>query len=262
MSLWQRVSQQSRVAEREGGLEPFASEVLALEDDGIEFTVRVLTQVAHASRTVKSERDPFSPPYEASLFVGDVTKTHVAILNKYNVLPDHVLVVTRAYESQEALLTRADFEAWWPLLNEGDALGFYNAGGRAGASQPHKHMQAVPLVDTRKGRTPFDRALVHGGLPFAYALAGFESDPIRAHAAYWKLLREVDCAAPGASYNLLVTRDFMWVVPRRAGGHDGIGVNALGYAGSLAVRDRATLDKLRVMGPLRLLTQVGRARRE
>ncbi len=69
----------------------------------------------------------------------------MAILNKFNVVDNHLLIVTREFEQQRSLLTLRDFEALWRCLNEYDSLGFYNGGPEAGASQPHKHLQLVPL---------------------------------------------------------------------------------------------------------------------
>ena len=69
----------------------------------------------------------------------------MAILNKFNVVDHHLLIVAREFEDQRALLALRDFEAWWRCMSEYDSLGFYNGGPEAGASQPHKHLQLVPL---------------------------------------------------------------------------------------------------------------------
>ena len=44
-----------------------------------------------------------------------------------------------------------------------------------------------------------------------------------------------------APYNLLVTRDWMLLVPRVVSQVEGVAVNALGFAGSLFVRDEAQM---------------------
>jgi len=82
--------------------------------------------------------NPFSPP-EKELTVADVTDTHIAVLNKYNVMDHHLLIVTRRFEDQETLLTLRDFEALWLCMAEYDGLGFYNGGAkpvRAAAQAP------------------------------------------------------------------------------------------------------------------------------
>lgn len=77
----------------------------------------------------------FNPflPYEEEMFVAKMPPGHVLLLNKFNVVDDHVLIVTEAFEEQTALLTNADFIAMWSALREIDGLSFYNAGQVAGA---------------------------------------------------------------------------------------------------------------------------------
>jgi len=58
------------------------------------------------------------------------------------------------------------------------------------------------------------------------------------HATY----RELLARCPQAPYNLLATRRWMLVVPRRQERYEKISVNALGFAGSLFVRNAAELE--------------------
>jgi ATP adenylyltransferase len=57
-------------------------------------------------------------------------------------------------------------------------------------------------------------------------------------------------------YNLLATRRWMLLVPRSAEHAHGISLNALGFAGSLFVRDAAQLETVRWIGPMALLRAV------
>ena len=79
------------------------------------------------------------------MFVADISPTHVCLLNKFNVIDHHLLVVTRAFEEQDAAINAADFAALWVCMAEVDGLAFYNGGKLAGASQRHKHLQIAPL---------------------------------------------------------------------------------------------------------------------
>ena len=45
------------------------------------------------------------------MFVADVSDTHLCLLNKFNVIEHHLLIVTRKFEHQETLLTVRDFQA-------------------------------------------------------------------------------------------------------------------------------------------------------
>lgn len=223
-------------------------------------------------------RDPFLP-YEEALYVGDLTDTHVVVLNKFNVVPEHLLVVTRAFEHQDRLLGAADFEALLACLAEVDGLGFYNGGVIAGASQPHKHLQVVPLPFESEGPEVPVAPLLDGagtqagptrvkGLQFRHAFLtsppGLPEDPARSAiellGRYRALLEAIDRPAiPGAHgetcapYNLLVTRRWMLAVPRREECFEGISLNSLAFAGALLVRDRRQLERLRAAGPMRAL---------
>jgi ATP adenylyltransferase len=55
---------------------------------------------------------------------------------------------------------------------------------------------------------------------------------------------------------MLVTRDWMLVIARSRDAVAGISVNALGYAGSLFVRDTDEARLVETIGPLRLLAAV------
>ena len=55
-------------------------------------------------------RNPFLP-YEEDLWVGHLSDSHTLLLNKFNVVPHHVLVVTRQFESQQDPLNSKDLAA-------------------------------------------------------------------------------------------------------------------------------------------------------
>ncbi len=57
-------------------------------------------------------------------------------------------------------------------------------------------------------------------------------------------------------YNLLITRRWMLLVPRSRENWRGVSINALGFAGSLLVRNRSELDELTRIGPLAVLRSV------
>lgn len=269
----------------QGALYPIDTVATELDDAGIRFVVR---QVSSLARKAQAQRQP-SPraadpflPYEPELFVADISPTHVALLNKFNVIEHHLLIVTRAFEDQKTLLTPNDFDAWCRCLAEFDSLGFYNGGTEAGASQRHKHMQMVPLpLGEPSVPVPLAPLLVPmrgstriaplPGLPFENAFAWLPANSthplaVEAHTCYRALLDALGIAAGDAGaimqqsvpYNLLMTTRWMLVVPRTAQSAEGISVNALGFAGSLFVRDAAQLQVLRRLGPMALLRRVAR----
>jgi ATP adenylyltransferase len=285
-SLWPALRAQTRHALQCGALQPIETALTHLEEGGVRFAVRQVSSLARkeaARRTDAStasgpnapRRNPFLP-YETDLCVGDMSPGHVALLNKYNVIDDHLLIVTRRFVPQTALLDQADFAALLVALRGREALGFYNGGEQAGASQAHKHLQAVPLPLDDSGLNAPIESLFNSEsisnhaieLPFKHAFAALDlmaNDAER--AAFNGYRRLLDAAGIGAidgdgfqhqsaPYNLLVTRRWMLLVPRAAERVDGISLNALGFAGSLFVRDAQQLATLAQIGPMTALSRV------
>jgi ATP adenylyltransferase len=63
-------------------------------------------------------------------------------------------------------------------------------------------------------------------------------------------------------YNLLATRQWMLLVPRSRERYGSISVNALGFAGSLLVRDGGQMRRIKAAGPMTVLTEVAVKRAE
>lgn len=278
-TLWQAVLDTTDSAIASGALERIPTRMSLVEEEGIRFQVHIVQQLERKRRAKITQRrtgtNPFLP-YEEALFVAHISDTHVCLLNKFNVMDHHLLLVTRAFEDQETLLTQADFEAMWLGLREFDSLAFYNSGEVAGASQPHKHLQQVPLpLGGGRGRTPVEAlmagATFHGTLgtvdafPFVHAVARVGHlkgvPPGEAAAAtesvYLEMLGHPGPGQPLPPYNLLVTQDWMLFVPRSVERYGPISVNALGFAGSLLARDEGEATIIRERGPLGILTDVG-----
>jgi ATP adenylyltransferase len=275
-SLAETVDGVTAAALRSNALQPIATEQRFVEEGGVRFIVRKVSSLARkGSAKPGKPANPFLP-YDPALFVAEVSDTHVCLLNKFNVLDRHLLIVTRHFEDQETLLTVADFEALSNCMAEIDGLGFYNGGAVAGASQSHKHLQLVPLpmaddgpgipiepllaaaeTDGTVGRVP--------GLPFRHAFAWLDAapsadSPVAAealHGRYRALLAavgiEARCAEP---YNLLLTRKWMLLVPRSQECFEAISINALGFAGSLFVRDTRQMKTIEHHGPMTVLRRV------
>src|SRR4029450_12853205 len=135
--------------------------------------------------------------------------------------------------------------------------------------QRHKHLQFVP-VPLVPGDQPvpiapaLDQGAVYGkigfspALPFVHAIARLDSHwpaaPEQAAQStlelYLAMLAAVGLPVAGEGgqqpgpYNLLLPREWLWLVPRSQEEVDGVAVNALGFAGSLFVQDEAQLALL------------------
>lgn len=276
-TLWPALLERTARARERKAIHSIPATPEVIEQSGVPFQVRVIKALTkkEEARTADPIANPFLP-YDPDLFVADISPTHVALLNKFNVVDHHLLIITRTFEPQEALLTREDCAALLSCLAEIDGVGFYNAGAIAGASQRHKHLQLIPfaaLPDARLPVEPLLRSARMAGatgtvpdLPFQHVYAPMEpawGDPRRDGASsllacYHSLLQAVGLSVeePSAPYNLLVTRQWLLLVPRSRECFEGISINALGFGGALLVKDAAQLAMLRQHGPMAALLHV------
>ncbi len=110
-TLWPALLERTAHARDRGAIRFIPTTPEVIEQSGVTFQVRVITTLALKAFTIaQSNADPFLP-YNPDLFVAEVSPTHVALLNKFNVVERHFLIATRAFEPQEALLTCEDCAA-------------------------------------------------------------------------------------------------------------------------------------------------------
>jgi ATP adenylyltransferase len=112
----------------------------------------------------KKKFDPFeNPPRE--LFITDVptsNPSHILVLNKYPVIANHFILATKTNKQQTHVLEEDDLAAAYACLKaweEGPGskpnslFAFFNSGDNSGASQPHRHLQFLPIDDMRASDT-------------------------------------------------------------------------------------------------------------
>ncbi|BAZ39539.1 Ap4A phosphorylase II [Calothrix sp. NIES-4101] len=271
-TLWNRVKAAKKIALASGALLSIPTECEVVEQDEVKFLVRVLSNLVRkdASKKQEEKQKDFNPflPYEQDLWVADISETHVCILNKFNVVDNHLLIITRAFAEQESLLNPQDFAAMWACLTDFDGLAFYNGGKVAGASQRHKHLQIVPLPLGNIGvSVPIEPLFASAiftdaigfipGLPFVHAFTWLNPDKtgMATWECYCNLLQAVGLK-DGKNYNLLATRKWMLLVPRLCECFESISVNSLGFAGALLVRNTEQLQLLQEYRPMNILKSV------
>lgn len=297
-TLWQQVLSRTEHAQRCGAIQPLPTEAHTIEQAGVQFLVRQVKNLvrkdqAKAKQSRSPQDKPVNPflPHEENLFVTNLSATHFCLLNKFNVIDHHLLLITRSYEDQENLLTLADFAAASVCLAEIEGLVFYNAGQAAGASQPHKHLQLLPLPLTCTGpslpitplletaiaqnqtaQTSMSSIAIGTIAEFSFHHAfvqlrvDWQTDPLAAAqtmlTCYKALLQTVGIQGVGAQqrqsapYNLLMTRDWMLLVPRSQASSRSIAVNSVGFAGMLLVRTEQQMQIIQDCGPLTVLAEV------
>lgn len=276
--LHSRITEQTEFAKKCGSLQSIPTEYEIVEHNGIPFIVRILTNLIRKEKANREKPKDFNPflPYDQDLFVANISDTHLCLLNKYNVVDHHLLIVTREFENQKNLINLADFIALSACLKQIDGLAFYNGGKMAGASVRHKHLQLVPLslVENQKN-IPIETIIndsskdkisafnfIHGWQKLDF---NWENSPEKlgkkALKIYQKLLKKVDIYEKknhkqSGPYNFLMTKNWMLIIPRSAEKYQEMSINSLGFAGALLVKNQAQLDLVKTQQPLTILEQI------
>ncbi|WP_297187280.1 hypothetical protein [uncultured Porticoccus sp.] len=295
-ALWQQIQAVTKSALSSGALKSIPTRCIeqqvTIGQNSLHLQIRLVTNLARKSKATKDaasqvnkpgDFDPFLP-YEPALYVGELTDHYRCLLNKFNVMDYHILMVTTEFAYQREPLNSEDFYAALICLQAQRGLIFFNGGPDAGSSITHKHLQMIPLTETRNetdNSYPFEPLFKYlpltaegskqSALPFPHRVArtcypvGKEPAEIRRCAElncrnYHKILSELelqnqaDGLAP--AHNLLMTRDHLWVVPRSQSSYNNLAINALGFAGTILVKNNQQLTQLDQIGCLELLKNV------
>lgn len=285
-TLWPQVQRCTQQALASGALQPIDTQHEYVEQQGMRFLVRILAslrrkEAAQSQAKMPNQTKDFNPflPYEEALFVTHLSPTHLCLLNKYNVVEHHMLIVTRQFEEQDSWLNQEDFWALATCMAEVDGLAFYNGGRLAGASQRHKHLQLIPTLECPDGSPlpiePLLETVLASGhlgsspsLPFRHSILAlnlnWQASPLGLSdellKAYSQLMQHAGIEYRGRispqPYNLLLTRRWMMLVLRCQDSYRSIPINSLGFAGSLLVKNQAQMDLLKTIGPMTLLKKV------
>ncbi|KAK4208039.1 inositol phospholipid synthesis protein Scs3p [Rhypophila decipiens] len=256
--------------------------------------------------------DPFDKP-QPGLFIADLSPSHFLVLNKFAIVEEHFILATKEFKWQTDLLEEADLAAALGCIRAyhefalsqkdgkdeqkhdareeqqesgyGELFVFFNCGEHSGASQPHRHLQLLPVERMRDGlentdttgkrwnvlaESLLDGADVARRLPFKTFAERIHGDvsPKELYALYLKLYqracdavlgqKEAEEQAAGEaqiSYNLAMTRDVLVVMPRLAEGAEikteedavvgKLALNGTVLAGTALVKSQGEWDTLR-----------------
>ncbi|ORX49542.1 HIT-like protein [Hesseltinella vesiculosa] len=240
----------------------FENEIFIKEDHGIKYQINYVPSLAkkavpstiHESsdklRSVHQDKpiNPFLCP-DPALVVKEVDNYRI-LLNKFCIIPHHLLIVTKEFQEQSQPLLPPDLLIAWRTMEEAYAkpgVIFYNCGEDSGASQRHKHVQLIPVSD--QGVQPPIQEMLnkiddpkHGEvyslneLPFVHVLLMLDPRALKSKddgvveeylgQMYFGLLdsmfHQIRLADPSQlqgkkpSYNFIMTDRFMMLVPRRS----------------------------------------------
>jgi ATP adenylyltransferase len=128
----------------------------------IQFQLRFSPSISQKPKSARPEGgknpiNPFLQPPEA-LLIADVgyASSHILVLNKFAIVPEHFILATKEFKEQIHLLEENDLGAAYACLrayaDRGKELfAFFNSGKHSGASQPHRHIQFLPVDSMMSG---------------------------------------------------------------------------------------------------------------
>jgi sulfate adenylyltransferase (ADP) / ATP adenylyltransferase len=107
------------------------------------------------------------------LVVTQLPPSHYLILNKFAVVPEHFILVTKAFKPQSHILEEDDLAATYACIkayneyrgqeeNDGGLYAFFNSGTHSGSSQPHRHIQLLPIQRMHDGLEKTDASATSG----------------------------------------------------------------------------------------------------
>ncbi|KAF2022202.1 HIT-like protein [Aaosphaeria arxii CBS 175.79] len=244
--------------------------------NGLPFQLRYCPSLAKkpqplAQKAPKTKKpNPFENP-DPALHIADIPSsnpTHYLVLNKFPIIPEHFILVTKSYKQQTHALEEDDLEATYVCLKawQGDLangqqrrlFAFFNSGEHSGASQPHRHLQFLPVENVKADNENNDWELLiddilanakpadqegllqNAVVPFTHYAVRFPDEPTPSQLlkAYHDLYRAAEKAVRAfeqndpaklalhsteggdlpISYNLGITTSGMVILPRRAEG--------------------------------------------
>jgi ATP adenylyltransferase len=209
--------------------------------------------------------NPFFPPDPATLIKSielENGSLYNLLFNKYCVTPLHLLITTSEYISQDSPLSWDDFRVAMKvtcefMLEDADWMVFYNCGAISGASQQHKHIQLVMIgKDTKVPLSISDMEEIYGPRYFCPFLNNPRDDELLKcwHDSYTKLMSFVEA---GCSTNILFTKKWMLVVPRKKLGFNDWNPNSLIFVGYLLSRSDEETKMIKELGPLNIIKSLG-----
>eukprot|EP01084_Bolivina_argentea_P075393 136689_1 len=141
------ITKTSNIAKETGYLISFKSEQIFIQNNNIKFMVTLAKNLAKKPKPKISEnefKDPFIAPFDIGCHVIDLNNEYKILLNKFNVVPNHILIITSNFVKQTLPLIAKDFDITMKVILSMNGLCYFNSGPFSGASQPHKHIQIIP----------------------------------------------------------------------------------------------------------------------
>lgn len=214
---------------------------------------------------------------DPDLNVSIINDTHRLVLNRYCVFrPQYLILTLDSYRRQTELLDESDLAAAWMALQsmKTDCFVIYNCGKEAGCSRLHKHLQMFPLPEEF---TLFPDQHSFGSIPFKFSLSRVEGKQGNGNTEMRKILyaeyqalvsKALDIISEPSrvsqdyfAHNVVLTKRWLMVIPRRKEAFQGASANAAGMCGMVWAATSQQVDKWLELGPANILSELGFARK-
>ncbi|KAH7021455.1 uncharacterized protein B0I36DRAFT_425111 [Microdochium trichocladiopsis] len=211
---------------------------------------------------------PFINP-DPTFVVTHIGNTHTLLLNLRCIYRPMYVLHTRLFAPQTDDLDVTDVSAAWDIMGNlaksaGPQMMIYNCGVDAGSSQGHKHVQifecssSIELLPSRAESTT-EIATDIPSVPYEHFVLRLPASATAAQV-HSSLQRLVDTArerrgphGQWSDYNVVLTADWVCVIPRRHAVMGTTGANGAGIVGLCWVRDQAERDSWDELGLTRHL---------
>jgi ATP adenylyltransferase/5',5'''-P-1,P-4-tetraphosphate phosphorylase II len=225
---------------------------------------------------------------DPDFFLSHIGSSHTLILNKYCVVRPQFLLHTNTFIPQSDHLTESDLAAAWTVLSSltrGKYIVIYNCGFEGGSSVGHKHLQILPrpkkeegfeffpdllgidsgpltsqthLPDSKANGFTWEDTSTVPKIPFRHSVKKLLPSPSAAQlVGIYKSLVEQAKVQEAAGHNVLLTEDWMLVIPRTKGRKGILSANAAAMAGMVWVTGEEEVRQWVEAGPMKLLCEFG-----
>ena len=274
---WNQALELAATAIDNGALIPLKTEIYKLKNvHSCNFEVRILCskEPPHLIDCLPKP-NPFRP-WDKRLEIATINDTHILILNKYPVQVGHMLLITKEWAPQNGWIEIDDWKAMSLIDSDTTGLWFFNSDKKAGASQPHRHMQLL-----RRNR---EDLICPRELWIKDCINKIESESLEELSSSLFVSKRTSqskgndaqvlndiyvdlCTRAGIgkpvlnrqplmSYNLLITKSWVALIRRKEECVHGFSINALGFAGYLLATSKSDINWLEKYGYELLLKSV------
>ncbi|KAK6335171.1 hypothetical protein TWF718_010608 [Orbilia javanica] len=248
-----------------------------VEHEGFQFEFRLapaLLKKPILSRNAPGRSKPVGPfvDPDPDFVVGKIGETHTLIFSKFCVPRPHLVLHTNQFELQSDDLTKSDLDSAWRVLgafSKTPSMMIYNCGVDAGSSQGHKHMQVFPKPEGRNFNLfpdltslPEGNVVTLPNVPYKHYIIALPERPtaddlVERYRTLVGLAKLTLQDTGGTAHNVVMTKDWIMVIPRSSKGFEGVGANAAGMVGMVWVGSEEERNRWTSLGLGAYLQKLG-----